>query len=288
MAGNTQVPNNLENPVVLKRFLTGLVLGLQSNPYFSGNTEEEAKAISDALNLSTKTTNILNIQASLTKLRSDIREYVASEIDTIILQNKEDISVIAEQFGTFYDQVLSASWYGLNVKAGGAIAGLEIGSIDPNVETPGDESNYFRIIANNFIVGRAYEDLTQEEKDYLTANNLPAFGTVYDVDNTPIPALSITWDSANQKYIHTFNGTVNFSNISGTNHILTDTSSIDGGLITTNSITADKIVVDDLSAISADIGTVTAGVIYDNTYATSGGASYKMKIDLNSGSIYIK
>jgi hypothetical protein len=70
---------------------------------------------------------------------------------------------------------------------------------------------------------------------------------------------------------------------------------IDGARITTGfisadrldvgSITADKISTTTLSAISANIGTVTAGIIYDSSW---NGSTYKMKIDLNAGSIIIK
>ncbi|MFA7030155.1 MAG: hypothetical protein WC179_07780 [Candidatus Cloacimonadaceae bacterium] len=72
------------------------------------------------------------------------------------------------------------------------------------------------------------------------------------------------------------------------------TTTINGGKITTgsvtatqiaaNSITADKLDVANLSAITANIGTVTAGVLYDNTWD---GTTYKMKIDLNNGEIHI-
>ena len=72
------------------------------------------------------------------------------------------------------------------------------------------------------------------------------------------------------------------------------TTTINGGKITTgsvtatqiaaNSITADKLDVANLSAITANIGTVTAGVLYDNTWD---GTTYKMKIELNNGEIHI-
>lgn len=215
MAGNIQVPNNIEDKTVLKRFLTNLVLGINDNSLFSGNIEQQNAALLEIIQAN-PTMDFLNVVSKLKELRTDILTYVEENIETVILQNTEDIALVAEQFGTFYNQALAASWYGLSVKAGGAIAGLEVGSLDPDVITPGDESSYFRVIANNFILGRAYEDLTQEEKNYLTANNLPNFGTVYNAQKQPIPALVTTWDSANQVYKHYFNGIVNFTNISGT------------------------------------------------------------------------
>ena len=213
MASKIQVPNNIEDKTVLKRFLTDLVLGINGSTLFSGNVQEQNAALVEILQ-SNPNVDFINIVSKLTELRTDILTYVEDNIETIILQQQEDIAVIAEQFGTFYEQALAASWYGLSVKAGGVVAGLEIGSLDPDVTTPGDESSYFRVIADNFIVGKAYEDLTQEEKDYLAANDLPAFGTVYNEDKTPTPALIITWDSTNQVYKHYFNGIVNFVNVS--------------------------------------------------------------------------
>ena len=212
MGSKIQVPNNIEDKTVLKRFLTDLVLGINSSTLFSGNVQEQNAALVGILQTNPNV-DFLNVVSKLNELRTDILTYVEENLETIILQQQEDIAVIAEQFGTFYQQALAASWYGLSVKAGGAVAGLEIGSLDPDVTTPGDENSYFRVIADNFIVGRAYEDLTPEEKDYLATNNLPSFGTVYNEDKTPMPALIITWDSVNKTYKHYFNGIVNFVNV---------------------------------------------------------------------------
>jgi hypothetical protein len=77
--------------------------------------------------------------------------------------------------------------------------------------------------------------------------------------------------------------------------INTGTTTIDGPKITTGSITAaqiaastitaNKLSVTTLSAITANLGTITSGVIYDSSW---NGTTYKMKIDLTNGSIYIK
>lgn len=267
MAGN-QVPNNIEDPTILKRFLTDLVSGLNTNPYYSGNVSALQEAIVSALSNSTSSVDFLNTLSTITELRTDILKYIEDNLETVILQNQEDVALIAEQYGAFYDQALAASWYGLSVKAGGAIAGLEVGSLDPDVTTPGDESSYFRIIANNFILGRAYEDLSVEEKAYLSTNGLPAFGTVYNADKTPMPAIVTSWDNINKVYKHFFNGIVQFSNISGADYA----KAINLGTTTINGARIDTSV----------IGT---GVIY-NTGANS--TNYTMKIDLNSGEIHIK
>ena len=209
---NLIVPNNLDDTTVLKRFLTQLVTGLGSNPFYTGNVEQQNQAIIELLQ-NNPTLDFFNTVSQINELRSNILTYVEDNVETIVKQNTKDIALIAEQFGTFSEQALAASWYGLSVKAGGAVAGLEVGSLDPDITTPGDESSYFRIIADNFILGRAYEDLTQEEKNYLAANNLPSFGTVYNASKQPIPALITSWDSANQVYKHYFNGIVQFGNI---------------------------------------------------------------------------
>ena len=274
MAGNNgiQVPINVEDKTILRRFLNDLVQGITSNPYYTGNIAKKGLDILDALNAS-GIDNFKDKINSLDKLRNEIIDYVQGDLETSILANKDDLALILEQFGAFHDEILAASWYGLSVKAGGAVAGLEIGSLDPNIVTPGDESSYFRVIADNFIVGKAYEDLTQEEKDYLTANNLPNFGTVYNEDKTPLPALSISWDAANGKYDIYFNGIVNFSNIANTGHLLTNlydaaaainmgTTTINGGLISTYGLVAETILGD--SIISNDIiGSKITGAIIE-------------------------
>lgn len=243
MGGSIQVPNNIEDKTILKRFLTDLVLGINSNTLFSGNVQEQNAALVELLQVNPNV-DFINIVSKLTELRSNILTYVEDNIETVILQNTKDIAVIAEQFGTFYNQALAASWYGLSVKAGGAVAGLEVGSLDPDVTTPGDESSYFRVVANNFILGRAYEDLTQAEKEYLSTNNLPSFGTVYDANKNPVPALVTTWDGGSQIYRHYFNGIVQFSNISGAdyaNAINLGTTTINGGKITTSTLEANVL-----------------------------------------------
>lgn len=244
MADKVQVPNNIEDPTILKRFLSQLVSGLVTDPYYSGNVAAQNEAIMAAMQANPNL-DFLSIASKLNDLRTDIQTYIADKIETVILQNSDDIAVIAQQFGTFYNQALAASWYGLSVKAGGAVAGLEVGSLDPDVTTPGDESSYFRVVANNFILGRAYEDLTQVEKDYLAANNLPNFGTVYNAQKQPVPALITTWDNTAGTYKHYFNGIVQFTNIQGAdyaNAINNGFTTINGGKITTGSVAANVLM----------------------------------------------
>lgn len=263
MAGN-QVPNNIEDPTILKRFLIDLVSGLNTNPYYSGNALALQEAIVSALSNSTSNVDFLNTLSTLTELRTDILKYIEDNLETVILQNQEDVALIAEQYGAFYDKALAASWYGLSVKAGGAIAGLEVGSLDPDVTTPGDESSYFRVIADNFIVGRAYEDLSVEEKAYLADNGLPAFGTVYNEDKVPVPAIVTSWDNINKVYKHFFNGIVQFSNISGADYasaINNGTTTINGGLINTVGLIAENISATEINGLVINGGIINGARI---------------------------
>lgn len=217
MASNTgsklQLPADVTDPVVLKRFLSSITSNINSNPLTNGDTSGAGEFIVNTLEATNSSLSFLTSAANVDELRNNIMAYVAGNLQTNILQNTKNISLIAEQFGTFYGQAMAAAWYGLSVKAGGAVAGLEIGSLDPDVTTPNDESSYFRVIADNFLVGRAYEDLSQEEKDYLAANNLPSFGTTYDAQGAPIPAILVTWNDVEKLYEIFFNGIVEFNHV---------------------------------------------------------------------------
>ena len=213
VGGRLQLPVSIEDPVVLKRFLNTLVSNINGNPLTNGDTASAGEFIINTLEATNSSLNFLKAVANVDELRNNIMAYVSGNLQTNILQNTKNIALIAEQFGTFYGQALAASWYGLTVKAGGAVAGLEIGSLDPDVTTPDDESSYFRVIADNFLVGRAFEDLSQEEKDYLEANNLPSFGTTYDEQGAPIPAILVTWNNVEKLYEIFFNGIVEFNHV---------------------------------------------------------------------------
>lgn len=208
-----QLPADVTDPVVLKRFLSALTSNINSNPLTNGDTSGAGEFIIHTLEATNSSLNFLKSVANVDELRNNIMAYVAGNLQTNILQNTKNISLIAEQFGTFYGQAMAAAWYGLSVKAGGAVAGLEIGSLDPDVTTPNDESSYFRVIADNFVVGRAFEDLSQEEKDYLEENNLPSFGTVYNEQGAPIPAILVTWNKVEKVYEIYFNGIVEFNHV---------------------------------------------------------------------------
>lgn len=62
-----------------------------------------------------------------------------------------------------------------------------------------------------------------------------------------------------------------------------DVSYIDGGKIYAKTVTANQLNVDSLSAINANLGTVTAGTIQSNNYETSSGQK-GMRLSLSDGS----
>lgn len=74
-------------------------------------------------------------------------------------------------------------------------------------------------------------------------------------------------------------GSVPAANVAGWAYS-TDSTFIDGGDIYTGSVTAAKITATSLSAISANLGTITAGVLKDSTSST--------KLDLSQGYIHFK
>jgi len=48
---------------------------------------------------------------------------------------------------------------------------------------------------------------------------------------------------------------------------VTSTTKINGGLIAAHTVVADSIAVDNLGAIKADMGTITAGILKSNNYS---------------------
>lgn len=270
MAGNLlTVPTSLEDEQVLKRFLTDLVFNLNGNPFFGKQgTPELADHVATLADAAKTNPSLAKALSKVRELQADVKAYVEQNVETVVLQSAEDIAVIAEQFGTFYDQALAAAWYGLTVKAGGVISGYTVGSIDSDTTTPGTEGSFFAINTDNFTVAKAVEDVTDPaEVAYLEANNLP-YGTMYDANTQSIiPAFLVSWNGAS--YDIFFNGVVSFNNISDTDQVAVaineNETKINGGRI--------------------DTSVIGTGVIY-NTNANE--SNYTMKIDLNNGEIHIK
>jgi len=74
-----------------------------------------------------------------------------------------------------------------------------------------------------------------------------------------------------------------------TTHVIDDTT-INGNVIRTGTIVADHINTSTLSALSANLGIIKAGVMYDKSavFNEDGTVNYSMKVDLTKGEIHIK
>lgn len=277
MGSNLQLPSNLEDPSVLKRFLTNLVLDLNANPFMGDPKDfDNQTALAGLIQAANKSRSFAATVAALGELQADIKLYIQKNLETKILSSSEDIAVVAEQFGTFYDQALASSWYGLTVKAGGVISGYTVGAIDTDTTTPGTEGSFFAINADFFSVAKAVEDITDPaELAYLEANNLP-YGTMYDSNSQEIiPAFVIDWTGTNYNIF--FNGVVEFNNINTGYTDVQGNTIINGGSIQTGSLNANRLgsgrIVNSL-ALNAD-GTINEALV-------------SMDINLDNGSIYIK
>ena len=128
---------------------------------------------------------------------------------------------------------------------------------------------------------------------HKSSTSSPILGATTDVEvHAIILLLNLGYIVSNGKWI-------NNSSVTDTSCLalkdMSNVTTIDGGKITTgsitaaqiqaNSISADRLSTTSLSAISANLGTITSGVIYDSTW---NGSTYKMKINLTNGSIYIR
>jgi len=209
-----QVPTNLDDSQVLKRFVTELVDKLNSNPIVSLPIMQGAYPELPGYNdgVGSAIADFLKAAARLDKLSGEVKAYITGNLQTEVLQNSEDLATITEQFGTFYDQATAAAWYGLTVKAGELISGFTVGGLDTDTTQPGTAGSFFAINADMFSVARAIEDIDDPaELAYLQANNLP-YGTMYNHStNEIIPAFLIEWNGTTYDIL--FNGKVTFSNI---------------------------------------------------------------------------
>lgn len=222
------VPNDVDNPSILKKFLTELVGKLEGNPLITYPVNYTGFSSSSAdVDAANTIASFMSAAAKTDALKGEVKRYIVSDLKTVVLQNKEDVAIVTEQYGTFYDTATAASWYGLGVKAGGVISGFTVGSIDTDTTIPGAGTGFFAINADSFQIAKSLSDVTdQAELDYLNANNLP-YGTMYDATTQRvIPAFQIDWDANDNEYKIYFNGKVVFGNVSGTSHLLSEGDAI--------------------------------------------------------------
>lgn len=153
-------------------------------------------------------------------------------------------------------------------------------------DTTNPTSSYEWICVNVYDSNKNY--ISQPVRDHISSTNYKKY-TLNIPSNGAYVRVSSRWVEKGYEYakVKLEKGTtaspwtiapeddVNSSDIYSAN-----TTTIDGGKITTGTITANKITVTDLSAISANLGTITAGVLQSNNYVagTSG-----MKLTLSDG-----
>lgn len=270
------VPTNVEDTSVLKRFLTELVDKLNSNALISGPILYPADYTGPAnlgvlSGIGEYTNSILEAAARLDKLSGDAKNYITGNLQTEVLSNSQDVATITEQFGTFYDTATAAAWYGLTVKTGELISGFTLGGVDSDTTTPGTAGSFFTISADKFSVGRAIEDITNPaELAYIQANGLP-YGTMYNTSTSEIiPAFLIEWNGTG--YDTFFNGKVTFSNISDANTTIPTIASVSAAQATADSKILASQAADainnnttTISGSKISTGTITAAAINATT-----------------------
>lgn len=167
--------------------------------------------------------------------------------------------------GAFTDDTLfSISYDGANVRY------YADGVLYRTVATTADRKFYF---SSSLYEGRdAHTDYSQVIDVVFTPFTDNTWG---NVAGTGKPADNATVGAP----VGTNVGSVPAANVAGWAHA-SNTTFIDGGDIYTGTVTASKINVSSLSAISADIGTVTAGIVRSSDSNTS--------LDLGAGTITFK
>lgn len=215
-----QVPANLEDSEILKRFLNELVDKLNSNylvsyPLMFPKGYSGTVPVNYAERLGNTNNSILEATARVNALSGTVKNYITKELKIEVLQNSKDVATVTQQFGTFYDTATAAAWYGLTVKSGELISGFTVGGVDSDTTVPGTAGSFFSISSDKFSVGRAIEDISDPaELAYVQANGLP-YGTMYNANTQSIiPAFIVEWNGTG--YDIFFNGKVTFTNVSGT------------------------------------------------------------------------
>jgi len=239
---------------------------------------------------------------------SNFYNTLSSEIDGAVIKAGSNFS---------YDSTLVIGPYAYNSGFGVK----STGSTGTNVTVDGTSyplwNSEFWIKADNFKMVAASQSAAAQSPfsvnattGQITFNGVVSFSSVTGTPThtsgllsaRPVSAVLgstyVATDESNKLYTYTATGW----KVGGatSNEVVADinagnTTTINGGKITTGSITAsqiaastitaDKLSVTTLSAVSANLGTVNAGVMYN-----SGGnaSTYTMKVDLNAGEIHIR
>lgn len=144
-----------------------------------------------------------------------------------------------------------------------------------NLPKPGEPNTYYCVGASAPYDVYTWdgEKFVKDTLMYYDGANFCKVNTariVNAVNNDGESSVSINADKINFEGYATFLGTDGNGTI----------TEIDGGIIKTDTITADHITVDTLSAISADVGELTAGTIQSGNYVTGESG---LKLDLTNG-----
>ena len=85
VGGRLQLPVDVTDPVVLKRFLNTLVSNINSNPLTNGNTSGAGEFIINTLEATNSSLNFLAAVANVDELRNNIMAYISGNLETNIL-----------------------------------------------------------------------------------------------------------------------------------------------------------------------------------------------------------
>ena len=170
-----------------------------------------------------------------------------------------------------------------------------------NVSTSGVSYNFSTSLLSGGEIGTGSTNWNQVQPTFTGSNSNKYWYAYFSVieddfgDSTPNISFSIPYLGQNFTGLVTFTGNDlgDGSSIYDPAGVINNGSTtIDGGKITTSSIEANKISVNSLSALSANIGTVTAGVIKSGDHAgTADGSDFSTdgtQINLSDGSISSK
>jgi hypothetical protein len=199
--------------------------------------------------------NLNNVSASVSDISTATVEYV---LNTLWVDDGSQLDPDVNGQPRYVLQAKAKKQ--LQVDANGVITGIILDS--GTIAEATIQADVFKLVATGQSVASRNPFTVNATTGEITLNGKVSFNSVTDV-----PQLGSTPQQV-----------VDAVNAGGT-------TTINGSHITTGTIAADKINTTSLSAISANLGTVTAGIIYDSSWD---GTTYKMKIDLNNGGIYIR
>ncbi len=172
----------------------------------------------------------------------------------------------------------------LKVEATGSSGETAVAGYQASAESDGHGAqSKFRIFGDSFEVASTSESLPVFYVDSVKHK----VGFRAEVTFEGIPYFENKWDGYSQQF---YEHDQDIAAISNAGYITAvdvnpNVTSIDGGVIKTGYVLANRISANELSALSANLGVVNAGVMY-NSGANS--SNYTFMVNLNSGEIHIR